>query len=37
MSNELHMAVLAILATQGGIAALLAVMAKLEPEKRRMP
>lgn len=37
MSNEFHMAVLAILATQGGIAALLAVMATLEPEKRHTP
>lgn len=37
MSNEFHMAILAILATQGGIAVLLGVMSKLEPEKRRTP
>lgn len=33
MLNDFHMMVLAVLACQGGIAVLLAVMAMLEPEK----
>ena len=33
MLNDFHMMVLVVLATQGGIAMLLAVMAALEPDK----
>ena len=33
MLNDFHMMVLAVLASQGGIALLLMVMAMLEPEK----
>lgn len=37
MLNDFHMMVLAILASQGGIAALLVVMAKLEPKNTEAP